>query len=175
MSKVAKFYKVSEERFVSDWIDNFKCSEEEAKLVYDEIKLPKRATTGSAGYDFYTPISINLKPNEQIKIPTGIRVNMKDDWVLCLFPRSGWGFKFRLQIDNTIGVIDSDYFYSSNEGHIFVKLTNDTKNNKEFVIEKGVGIIQGIFFPYGIVEDDDATTTRDGGFGSTNEVKNGNI
>jgi len=77
MSKVAKFYKVSEERFIKDWLDNFSDSENEAKNIYNDIKLPKRATVGSAGYDFYTPISFSLKPNEQIKIPTGIRVKMK--------------------------------------------------------------------------------------------------
>ncbi|NLP21516.1 MAG: deoxyuridine 5'-triphosphate nucleotidohydrolase [Erysipelotrichaceae bacterium] len=169
MSKVAKFYKVSEERFIKDWLDNFSDSENEAKNIYNDIKLPKRATVGSAGYDFYTPISFSLKPNEQIKIPTGIRVKMKKDWVLCIFPRSSWGFKYRLQIDNTVGIIDSDYYYSNNEGHIFIKITNDTKENKVFDIDKGMGLAQGIFLQYGIVEDDDVVEIRNGGFGSTNE------
>lgn len=169
MNKVAKFYKVSEERFVKDWLDIFDVSENDAKEIYNDIKLPKRATTGSAGYDFYSPISFSLKPKAQIKIPTGIRVNIKNDWVLCMFPRSSWGFKFRLQIDNTVGIIDSDYFYSDNEGHIFVKFTNDTMEDKVFSIEKGIAMSQGIFMQYGIVEDDDAKVIRNGGFGSTNE------
>ncbi len=167
MNKVAKFYKVSESKFIEDWIKEFNTSYAEAKAVYDDLKLPKRATIGSAGYDFYTPISFQLKPDEEIKIPTGIRVFIEPGWVLCLFPRSSWGFKFRLQVNNTVGIIDSDYFYSDNEGHIFIKLTNDTKENKEFSISKGEGIVQGIFMPFGIVEDDDATKTRNGGFGST--------
>lgn len=167
MNKIAKFYKVSEERFVSDFTKEFNVSNEEAIKIYNEIKLPKRATKGSAGYDFFTPISFNLRPNEEIKIPTGIRVSIREDWVLCLFPRSSWGFKFRLQVNNTVGIIDSDYYFSDNEGHIFIKLTNDTKENKEFTINKGDGIVQGIFMQYGIVEDDDAIAVRNGGFGST--------
>ncbi len=167
MNKIAKFYKVSEERFVSDFTKEFNVSNEEAIKIYNEIKLPKRATKGSAGYDFFTPISFNLRPNEEIKIPTGIRVSIREDWVLCLFPRSSWGFKFRLQVNNTVGIIDSDYYFSDNEGHIFIKLTNDTKENKEFTINKGDGIVQGIFMQYGIVEDDDVNEVRNGGFGST--------
>ncbi|MCI6272182.1 MAG: deoxyuridine 5'-triphosphate nucleotidohydrolase [Erysipelotrichaceae bacterium] len=167
MNKIAKFYKVSQDRFINDWIKEFNSTYEEANEIYNEIKLPTRATKGSAGYDFYTPISFSLKPNEEIKIPTGIRVEIKEDWVLCLFPRSSWGFKFRLQVNNTVGIIDSDYFYSDNEGHIFIKLTNDTKENKTFSINKHDGIVQGIFLQYGIVEDDDVNTVRNGGFGST--------
>lgn len=167
MNKIAKFYKVSQDRFINDWIKEFNSTYEVANEIYNEIKLPTRATKGSAGYDFYTPISFSLKPNEEIKIPTGIRVEIKEDWVLCLFPRSSWGFKFRLQVNNTVGIIDSDYFYSDNEGHIFIKLTNDTKENKTFSINKHDGIVQGIFLQYGIVEDDDVNTVRNGGFGST--------
>lgn len=92
---------------------------------------------------------------------------MNPSWVLMLFPRSGLGFKFRLQLNNTVGVIDSDYFYSDNEGHIFIKLTNDSNENKTLDVKKGEGIVQGIFLTYGIVEDDDVSEIRNGGFGST--------
>ena len=92
---------------------------------------------------------------------------MNPSWVLMLFPRSGLGFKFRLQLNNTVGVIDSDYFYSDNEGHIFIKLTNDANENKTLDVKKGEGIVQGIFLTYGIVEDDDVSEIRNGGFGST--------
>ena len=69
-------------------------------------------------------------PGESIKVPTGIRAEMEEGWVLKCYPRSGLGFKFRLQLNNTVGIIDSDYFYSDNEGHIFAKLTNDSKEGK---------------------------------------------
>ena len=60
---------------------------------------------------FFSPVDFELKPGETIKIPTGIRVFIESDWVLNIFPRSGLGFKFRLQMNNTVGIIDSDYFY----------------------------------------------------------------
>lgn len=87
--------------------------------------------------------------------------------MLQLYPRSGLGFKYRLQLDNTVGIIDSDYYYSDNEGHIFAKITNDTRNNKEIYIPKGTAFMQGIFLKYGITIDDVTTDKRNGGFGST--------
>lgn len=120
-----------------------------------------------AGYDFYTPETFSLKSGETIKIPTGIRVEMEEGWVLKLYPRSGLGFKYRLQLDNSVGIIDSDYFYSDNEGHMFAKITNDAKQEKTLTVEKGQGFMQGIFVEYGITVDDDATAVRNGGFGST--------
>ena len=147
--------------------ENILVTEEEIKEIYDQIKLPKRATRGSAGYDFFSPVDFELKPGETIKIPTGIRVFIESDWVLNIFPRSGLGFKFRLQMNNTVGIIDSDYFYSDNEGHIFVKLTNDTNEGKTVSVAQGTGMVQGIFMQYGVTIDDDATEVRNGGFGST--------
>ena len=177
MKRVAKFEKVSYEQFkepiLDFYFDNFSdyLDEDEIKKIYDEIKLPKRSTTGSAGYDFYnnTGLDLNIVTSETVKIPTGIRCKMDEDWVLMAFPRSGLGFKYRLQLDNTVGIIDSDYYYSDNEGHIFLKVTNDSKTVKMCDIEKGKAFAQGIFLPYGITEDDDATGIRNGGFGSTDK------
>lgn len=137
--------------------------------LYNSIQLPKRATKHSAGYDFFAPYDLVIKPKQTVKIPTGIRVRMNEDSVLLILPRSSLGFKYRLQLDNTVGVIDSDYYYSDNEGHIFIKLTNDTNENKELVIKKGDGFAQAIFLSYGITEDDQASEIRNGGFGSTNK------
>lgn len=168
MQRIARFHKVSEERFVVDWMDTFgNASEEEARAVYEKIRLPRRATAGSAGYDFFSPADFVLEPGETIKIPTGVRAEMKQEWVLKCYPRSGLGFKYRLQLNNTVGIIDSDYFYSDNEGHIFAKLTNDTKEGKTVSIPADSGFMQGIFVEYGITEDDDVTEVRNGGFGST--------
>ena len=165
MKKIAKFEKVSFEQFQSGFDNDF--SVEELKQIYDELPLPKRATVGSAGYDFYAPFDITLEPGQTIKIPTGIRAKMDDGWVLNLYPRSGLGFKFRLQLNNTVGIIDSDYYYSSNEGHIFAKITNDSNEGKVVSIKKYTGFIQGIFLEYGITVDDEVEEIRDGGFGST--------
>lgn len=168
MQRIAQFFKVSAENFINVCREDFPgYSEEEIQRMYEEIKLPQRATKGSAGYDFYAPFSFTLKPGETIKIPTGIRAKMEENWVLKLYPRSGLGFKFRLQMNNTVGIIDSDYFYSDNEGHIFVKLTNDSNEGKVVEIAAGTGIVQGIFLEYGITIDDAADGVRNGGFGST--------
>lgn len=167
MQRIGKFSKVTYSQFEKDFIDTYPQFEGDIKEVYEAIILPKRATRGSAGYDFVTPIGFLIKPGETVKIPTGIRCEMDENWVLKCYPRSGLGFKFRLQLNNTVGIIDSDYFYSDNEGHIFAKLTNDTNENKTVELTAGAGFMQGIFVEYGITIDDDATEIRNGGFGST--------
>ncbi|KIR03052.1 Deoxyuridine 5'-triphosphate nucleotidohydrolase [Lachnospiraceae bacterium TWA4] len=170
MKKIAKFYTVSKEQFVEGYVDCFQDKTKgDALVAYDNLKLPKRATTGSAGYDFYLTKDLELEPGQTVKIPTGIRARMDEDWVLCLVPRSGLGFKYRLQLNNTVGVIDSDYFNSDNEGHIFAKITNDSNEGKALSLKAGDAFMQGIFLPYGIVEDDDATGIRNGGMGSTSK------
>jgi len=173
MKRIAKFEKVSCQRFIEDWLDAFQLDKDkydEVKGIYDRIKLPKRATKGSAGYDFFSPLTFTLKPGETIKIPTGIRVRIDEGWVLKCYPRSGLGFKYRLQLNNTVGIIDSDYYGSDNEGHIFCKLTNDSNEGKTVTIEEGTGFMQGIFVEYGITVDDDTYEIRNGGLGSTTQV-----
>lgn len=168
MKRIAQFFKVSQELFIKSMKEEFpQYSEEDILNMYETLELPRRATSGSAGYDFHAPFSFTLKPGETIKIPTGIRVKMEEDWVLKLYPRSGLGFKYRLQMNNTVGIIDSDYYYSENEGHIFIKLTNDSNEGKTLELDQGAGFAQGIFLEYGITVDDDAQGIRNGGFGST--------
>ncbi len=168
MRRIAQFFKVSPQLFLEAMREDFpEYTEEDIRDIYDSIELPRRATRGSAGYDFFAPFAFSLPPGATIKIPTGIRARMEEDWVLKLYPRSGLGFKFRLQMNNTVGIIDSDYYNSDNEGHIFVKLTNDSKEGKTVEVAAGTGMVQGIFLEYGITVDDDADGTRNGGFGST--------
>ncbi len=166
--RIGQFHKVSIEQFKEGFRDAFGAiDDEEIEAVYNGIQLPKRATAGSAGYDFFTPVPLVLSPGKTTKIPTGIRVEMQGNWVLMCYPRSGLGFKYRLQLNNTVGIIDSDYFFSDNEGHIFAKITNDSNEGKTLELEAGSGFMQGIFMEYGITLDDDVTTSRNGGFGST--------
>ena len=166
MKTVAKFEKVSYEQFKKDWMDSFSSyPEEEIQKLYDRIKLPKRATSGSAGYDFFAPIDLTLIPSCVCKIPTGIRCKMSEGWVLSIYPRSGLGFKYQAGLANTVGIVDSDYYYSNNEGHIFIKMVN--RGNDTFTVKAGDGFAQGIFTEFGITEDDAANGVRNGGFGST--------
>lgn len=169
--RIARFRKVSFEQFYKDYEETFGYGQNAIKVkeIYDSIILPKRATTGSAGYDFKSPIDFSLRPGETIKIPTGIRCEIDEGWVLQLYPRSSLGFKYRLQLDNTVGIIDSDYFYSDNEGHIFIKISNGSNKDKTLTVKKGNGFAQGIFLQYGITSDDMVGNMRNGGFGSTGE------
>ena len=172
MNRIGKFHKVSFEQLKGDWQDTFgELPEEELRGIYEGVRLPARATSGSAGYDFFTPIALSLGPGETVKVPTGIRAEIGEGWVLQIYPRSGLGFKYRLQMNNTVGIIDSDYFYSDNEGHIFIKILNDSREEKTLELAEGMAFAQGIFMEYGITEDDDVTESRNGGFGSTDGNK----
>lgn len=157
MYKIAKFEKVSETEFLNSG----------TKEEYENVILPKRATAGSAGYDFFSPKEYKLAAGETVKIPTGVRVKIENGWVLQIFPRSSLGFKYRLTLNNTVGIIDSDYYNADNEGHIFIKMTNC--GNENLVIEKGKAFAQGVFTPFGLTVDDDCEAARTGGLGSTDK------
>ena len=151
MDRIAKFEKVSSNQFKDT----------------DLVKIPVRATSGSAGYDICTPYDIKLAQGETITVATGLRCKIDEGWVLFILPKSGLGFKYRVQLDNTVGVIDSDYYNADNEGHIMIKITNDSHEDKTMVVEAGKAFAQGVFLPYGITIDDAASGQRHGGFGST--------
>jgi len=159
MKRIAQFFAVSAARLAADW--PFECA------VPEEIRLPRRATSGSAGYDFFSPADFTLRPGETLLLPTGVRARIDEGWVLKMYPRSGLGFKYRLQLNNTVGVIDSDYFGAKNEGHIMLKLTNDSNEGRVVEIRAGDAVAQGVFVEYGITVDDDCGGVREGGFGST--------
>ena len=134
-------------------------------MPLEEIPLPRRATTGSAGYDIVSPVEVTIGPSEAALIPTGIRAEMETGWVLMLFPRSSLGFKHGLRLSNTVGVIDSDYAFAKNEGHIMVKLRNP--GTASVTIGQGERFCQGVFLPYGTAEEEQEFAERRGGFGST--------
>lgn len=181
MNEVGRFEKVSYDQFRKSTEEFFEDYESAIitelgnahKTVtekwYSDIVEPKRATKHSAGYDFRSPFDFTLNPHESIKIPTGIRVKIADGWFLGCLPRSSLGFQYKLQLDNTMGVIDGDYYYSDNEGHIMLKMTNNS--NYVLYVSAGDRIMQGIFLPYGVTYEDEADGVRNGGFGSTNELK----
>lgn len=161
-----KFEKISKKQYMRDIVGKF-------PIAYDEIKLPKRGTAQSAGYDFFSVADITLLPGESIKLPTGIKFKCDSDKFLAAYPRSGHGFKYGVMLANTVGIIDADYYNNpGNEGHIWVKLTYRPQASisiDPFVINQGDAIFQGIIQPYFIVEDDDASEERVGGFGSTSK------
>ena len=158
-----KFEKISKSEFLKDVPD----------ANYDDIILPKRSTLNSAGYDFYSVISFTLSPGERTVIPTGIKASMNSNEFLSIYIRSSLGFKWNIRMCNQVGIIDADYYNNSeNEGHIFVCLMNE--GNKVLEIKKGDRIVQGIFMPFLITDDDKTTDIRMGGIGSTNKGDDNN-
>ena len=158
-----KFERISEKEFLKD-VSNGN---------YEDILLPKRSTKNSVGYDFYSLYDITIKPNEIVKIPTGIKVCMNENEFLGIFIRSSLGFKYNIRMCNQVGIIDADYYNNKdNEGHIFVCLQNH--GDKDFVIRKGDRFVQGIFMPFLITDDDNTTSRRIGGIGSTNKGEDNN-
>ena len=167
-----KFYKVSLEQFTSDYLkciyhkEDVDLSEAEANKIieiWENIKLPRRSTSGSAGYDFFIPYTQYFSSDMETLIPTGIRFECDPDKFLMCVPRSGCGFKYGMRLLNTTGIIDQDYFYSDNEGHIMCKITTKVP----FTLESGKAMMQGIIMPYFKVDDDSSDGVRNGGFGST--------
>lgn len=155
-----KFEKISYTQFKNDNIDTM--------CTYEQIKLPQRATKSSAGYDIYSVKGFELKPRQSILLPTGIKAQLDSDKFLLILPRSGQGFKYKVQLWNTAGVVDYDYYNNEkNEGHIWVKLYNDSPDGETLKIKQGDAICQGIILPYYKVDDDNSTNVRKGGFGST--------
>ena len=159
---VARFEKVSKEQFHKDLKDLFNTEEN----LYDNIKIPSRATKGSAGYDFVSPVDFILKPNEMIKVPSGIRCKIDEGYVLEIYPRSSLGFKYQTMLANTVGIIDSDYYKALNEGHIIIDLMN--MGTKDLVIKAGDRFAQGLFKRFYLAEEEEVNKDRIGGFGSTN-------
>lgn len=167
---MAEFMKVSYEQFKADcnklessgtlWF----AGEDEIRKVYDAIQLPRRATEGSAGYDFYMPFAASFISVNPTMIPTGIRVKLDKGTFLMCVPRSSLGFKYGMALRNSVGIIDEDYFAADNEGHIMAKITT----GEPFMLPAGDRFMQGIIVKYGTVKNDDPIEKeRKGGFGST--------
>lgn len=169
MNKIATFEKVSWMQFQSDWVDTFGDGKtidmESVKSIYKNIRLPKRATSGSAGHDISIPFEITVSSGCTLKIPTGIRCKIDEGYVMFIFPRSSLGIKKGLKILNTIPVIDSDYYEADNEGHIFICIKNDS--NTVMKLKSGDNVVQAVFVPYGIADEEEINAIRTGGIGST--------
>lgn len=179
------FAKVSHLQFLTDTLKQIGYSKEEVEGIvsggdlsyyktisdnYADLKLPQRGTTGSAGYDVFSPFDFTLNPQEDIVVPTGIRCAMEHGYFLDGRPRSGLGFKY-LRISNVPATIDEDFFLSDNEGHIMIKVRNE--GLQPIVVKKGGAFCQLVLQKYFIfVTETTPTESRNGGFGSTDEKRN---
>ena len=128
--------------------------------------LPKRETAHAAGYDLKVAETTQIEPGQIVLVPTGVKAYMQPGEVLYLYDRSSNPRKKGLVLINSVGVVDGDYYGNpNNEGHIFAQMQNIT--NKKVSLEVGDRIVQAVFAPYLVADDDQATGTRTGGFGST--------
>ncbi len=135
-----------------------------------DINLPVRKTIFSAGYDIEAAedillpsFKLGMKPT---LIPTGLKAYMQEDEVLLIMPRSSGPKKQGISFPHSIGVIDADYYENEdNDGHIFVQCIN--LKDEDVQIKKGEAIAQAIFQKYLVTDDDQASGSRKGGFGST--------
>ena len=141
-----KFEKISYEQFKRDIIDD--------RQLYEEYEIPSRETYYAAGYDFHALCDFVIKPGMTKKIPTGIKAEMENDEVLLIVVRSSQGFNYNVRLIHQVGVVDKDYYNNpTNEGHIWIGLKNE--GIKDYVVNKGDGIAQGMFIKYLLTANDD--------------------
>lgn len=133
----------------------------------EKAVLPKRKTSGSAGYDFFLPYDVEIAPHSTSSLLfTDIKAKMPQNFVLMLFIRSSLGIKKGLRLANVTGIIDSDYYNNpDNEGNIGIKIKNDS--DETVLLKAGDSVVQGIFLRYYSVIEDNTDSDRKGGFGST--------
>lgn len=144
----------------------------EVVMAYQEeqINIPTRKTIASAGYDIEASEDVVLEPHKVSIIPTGIKAYMQADEYLGIHIRSGFSIKKSLSLINSQGVIDADYYNNvDNEGHIMIAVFNH--GDQPVNVEKGMRIVQGVFYKYLTVDDDlvSENAIRQGGIGSTGE------
>lgn len=123
--------------------------------------MPKRSTSGSAGYDFVSPERYIVPAYGECLIESHVSIELPKDKVLLLFVRSSYGFKYGITLSNGTGIIDSDFYPNT----IKCKLRNDS--NKDFIIENGDKYMQGVIIQYFVTDDDNVSNIRNGGIGST--------
>lgn len=125
----------------------------------NNVKLPERKTSKSAGYDFYLTDDVLIKSKELQMVHSGVHVKMKPDDVLLIFARSSTA-KLGLILANSVAVVDADY-----DGEILFPLYN--LSDEDVILKAGDRVTQGVFLKYNTLGDI-VTQQRMGGFGSTN-------
>ena len=126
-----------------------------------DTKLPERQTKSSAGYDFYVIEDVTIPPHEMVMLPTNVKAYMQDDEVLMLYARSSLAIKRGLTLQNTTGIIDSDFF------PLEIKIALKNNTDQPVTLLKNERRAQGIFMKYLVSDNGNLNNTRDGGIGST--------
>ena len=126
-----------------------------------DTKLPERQTKASAGYDFYVIEDVEIPPYGTVMLPTNVKAYMQEDEVLMLYARSSLAIKRGLILQNTTGIIDSDFF------PLEIKIALRNTTDKPVKLLKNERCAQGIFLKYLVSDNGNIDNTRDVGIGST--------
>lgn len=126
--------------------------------------MPKRNSEHSGAFDLYMPEAGYADGNKQF-VKLGFATEIPVGYAAFLLPRSGTGAKFSLELNNTIGLIDSDY-----RGEWMAALK--TKDGSRFEWAAGERILQFCLVPVytptlELVNSVSKTDRGAGGFGSS--------
>lgn len=142
----------------------------DVKLLDERLKThpPAYATDGAAGLDLRAclPGPVTLHPGETTLVPSGLAIHLADPGLAAMvLPRSGLGHKHGIVLGNLVGLIDSDY-----QGELMVSVWN--RGQTSFTLNPLERIAQLVVVPvlqvgFNVVEDFDASSRGEGGFGST--------
>jgi dUTP pyrophosphatase len=140
------------------------------KRLNDTVKIPKYQTSQAAGFDLAAMNDVTLEPGETRLVGTGLIFDIPNDYEVQIRPRSGISLNTTLRIANAPGTIDSDF-----KNEIMLIVTNISMNGS-VAVSAGTRLAQAVITPvlqaiiFDIdtgIENEDTTTVRVGGFGST--------
>ena len=138
------------------------------KFPNREIILPRRKTKKAMACDLYSNETMIIAPGESYQFMTDVKAYMPDDEGAIMNVRSSIGFAKELELVNTQGWIDADFYGNpDNDGNIGIKLRNVGLEPQ--TIEAGERIAQIMFVTFGIPDGDDEIEKEErvGGTGST--------
>ena len=129
--------------------------------------MPTKGTAKAGAFDIYMPKHGTVSNTSPVLVGLGFSAEVPDGHVALILPRSGTGAKFGLELNNTCGVIDSDY-----RGEWIAALK--TKNILDFNWQAGDRLLQFVIVPVAdvtleLVDELKVTDRGTGGFGSTGQ------
>lgn len=148
-SRIGEFVKISFEQFKKDCKGTFG-SEITLLRAWEQIQLPKRKMDTCAGYDIRSPFSAKIMPESSLIIPTGLRVQLSEGWLMNYIPYYALKDGFKIKLNSVDGIIDGYFFENSaHQGHIMFRVR--VEGNKPLNLAAGEVFAQGVFCPYGLV------------------------
>ena len=135
------------------------------KALHPNFVMPTKGTDGAGAFDLYMPESGHVSGNQPKMVGLGFAAEVPQGFVALIVPRSGAGVKYGLELNNTCGVIDSDY---RGEWKACIR----TKAGQPFRWEEDDRLLQFFLVPVldvrlELADELESTSRGTGGFGST--------